>query len=164
MSRPRLPRLPHTPETRAKIAAARRGRKHTPETKAKISASMQGHVVSDLTKQRISQAKRDAADSLTVLLSGRALAKRRWRWYADVRTQQWRLDRIAASQLQTPHVLEDVIRSGGWTSKRRLRQVPGVSDGYWGKELRALYKVYGEHVPGYAFATYMEQQYGKPGR
>ena len=35
-------RRPQSPETRAKIAAASRGRTHSPETRAKISAAKKG--------------------------------------------------------------------------------------------------------------------------
>jgi group I intron endonuclease len=33
----------HSPETRARVAAARRGKSHSPETRAKISATMKRH-------------------------------------------------------------------------------------------------------------------------
>lgn len=45
-------------ETKAKIGAARKGRKMSDETKAKISAANKGNVCSDLTKAKISRANK----------------------------------------------------------------------------------------------------------
>jgi len=47
------PHKPHTPETRAKIGAANRGRKHTPEERAKMSAAKMGHSVSLETRVKL---------------------------------------------------------------------------------------------------------------
>ena len=43
----------HSAESRAKIAAARRGRPHSPETRAKMSASHTGKVLSPETRQAL---------------------------------------------------------------------------------------------------------------
>ena len=52
------PRRPLSPEHRAKIGAASRGRTHSPETRAKMSAAHKGHEVSPETRARMSAAKK----------------------------------------------------------------------------------------------------------
>lgn len=46
----------HTPETKAKISEAKKGKKHTPETKAKLSEAHSGKKVSPETKAKLSEA------------------------------------------------------------------------------------------------------------
>ena len=50
-------------EHKAKIAAARMGKKQTEETKQKIAESRTGRKMSESTKQRISKSKKTRKDS-----------------------------------------------------------------------------------------------------
>jgi hypothetical protein len=50
---------PKSPETRAKIAAAKRGKPLSPETRAKIAAAMRGKPLSPETRAKIAASKRN---------------------------------------------------------------------------------------------------------
>lgn len=140
MRRP-LARLGHSAATRAKLSEARIGKTHSEETKRKISESLRGHTVRPETRQKISDArKREPSTNEGKIIACRLIAQRRWRWMVHTRTNQWKLDQMAALRLGNEHLFQDVKKSGGWTSKRKVRMFPGVSDGWWGKDLRAAFR------------------------
>lgn len=76
----------HTPEVRAKIAAAQRGRKHTPEHKAKVVAALRKRRHSDETKAKMSRIIRSSPERIEQI---RQLGK------TNVMSQKQK-DRIAA--------------------------------------------------------------------
>jgi hypothetical protein len=53
-----------SPETKAKLSAAQKGKTLSPETKAKISAAQKGKTLSPETKAKMSAAKKDTSRSL----------------------------------------------------------------------------------------------------
>jgi hypothetical protein len=99
----------HSPETKAKIAAARLGRRHTPETIAKITA------------------KRRARRAETVE-ECRARNERQWRATSKAQHRQWKLDVATAYRIGDQALLMDVVRSRGAWEYRKIHH-PEVSDG-----------------------------------
>jgi group I intron endonuclease len=70
-----------TPETRARMSKAQRGRKHTAESKAKMSASHKGWEPSDETRKKMSESKKGLVrskahcEALSSILKGRVFTE-----------------------------------------------------------------------------------------
>lgn len=144
---------------------ARLGKKHSEETKAKIRASLMGHTITEATRERMIAARR-ARPKLTpdlVILEGKKHAKARWSWMAMTRTLRWKNDQRCALLNDNHDLWLDVKKSGGWTAKRRMKGYShlGVSDGYWGRDLRAEFKAWKAAHP-HAFKRKVMEQGKQP--
>ncbi len=121
-----FPRLPHTAETKAKIAKAIKARgPRSPATKAKIAAALRGRKHTPETIAKLIEHRnrpRETPQAYTARRKAQAIRDRQ---------DQWARDKLAAARSGDQALLADVLMSGGWRRKRRVFDVTGkVSDGY----------------------------------
>jgi hypothetical protein len=137
----KLRRLPHSAETKAKISAALFGSKKSPEARENMAAAKRGRTLSAETKAKISAARR-ARKGMTDADRAEECRLRNWnRMYARgaARNTQWKIDKFTAAKSGQHAVLRDLIESWGWTSKRKILNVPGISNGFCHKEKKIVW-------------------------
>ena len=136
-----LQRLPISLSAKGKISRAKRGAPRDAETKAKISASMKGLVRSAETRAKISAARRRLASlSKEERTAAQAIkAHRAVRAFNELRFTQWGEDLATCTRNGWPNVYKDVMQSSGYANKRKIKTIPGVSDGFSHPEKRILW-------------------------
>lgn len=144
---------------------ARLGKKHSEETKAKIRAALLGRKKPPETVARMTEVRRARPRMTpeTVIMECKKNAKARWSWMATTRVFRWKSDQRHALFAGNEELFLDVKKSGGWTAKRRMKGYShlGVTDGYWGRDLRAEFKAWKASHP-HAFKRKVQEQGRQP--
>jgi hypothetical protein len=130
----RLPRPPPSALTRAKMAAAKRGRPRSAETKARIAATLVGkkHPPERVAKAKANRRPPPKGDEAIIAACFNRNMEKQAREVQE-RREQWHRDVVVAELSGRRDLAEDVKRSEGWTWSRKVFDGTGtVSYGYAG--------------------------------
>lgn len=129
----KLPRLRFSDEHCRALSEARKGKTHSPETKAKIAAALKGrkHSLHTIELMRTLRNRRPKATPERIIEECRAIAKEKRRSFDLPRRRNLRADIATARFMGDAELEQDLRRSGGWFWKRTIFDPTGrVSNGF----------------------------------